>query len=755
MSDKDVITTAKERFKRCMEAETANREKARDDIRFAAASPDDPWQWQESARKARETAQRPCLTINKMPQHIRQVTNDVRQNRPSIRFRPADDKADPEVADILMGLVRHIEANSDADVAYDTAAEHQVTHGEGFIRVVADYVRDDSFDQDIFIRRVKHPFRIHLDPDIEDPAGADAEFAFVEELLTEDEFKREYPDADPVDWSLAQKDSADWFTGDKKIRVCEYFEVVHEKAKLNLYPDGPSAFEGEYPVGLMPGLQPVKSRTAMRRKVMWRKLNGQEVLDEREFPCRYIPIARVVGNEWIVDGRSIVSGIVRGAKDSQRMYNIAQSAIVERVMQAPKSPWIAPIEAVEGYEKEWQTANTANHSFLPYNAFDEQGNPIPAPNRIQPATVETGLQQVAMGASDDIKSETGQYDASLGQKSNETSGRAIMARQREGDTATFHYVDNLARAVRHVGRIILDMLPKIYDTRRVARIVGEDDESTAAYLDPESPAPLQKVKTEDGAIQRIFNPFIGVYDVYATTGPSFTTRRVEAVEAMTALTQANPQLWQVIGDLLVKNMDWPGAEDMAERLKVTLLPQVQEVANKDETGEELPPQVKMVMDQMAQQLQQLQAGLQQAAQHNAQLMQQLNDKQSDAQVKLQEAAMKRDAEIAKASAEVEKARIEAQAVAMAPQDTGAQQVLQARLQGIEQLLQVLMREERGEEGADHESAELQALTVIAGQMQTLSQQMAQQAEILAAPRKSEIRIVGPDGEFVGQKIESV
>lgn len=746
--DDDVITIAKQRFQRCLEAEERNREKQRDDIRFAAASPDDPWQWQETARKARETSQRPCLTINKLPQHIRQVTNDVRQNRPSIRFRPADDKADPEVADILMGLIRHIEANSDADIAYDTATEHQVTHGEGFIRVVADYIRDDSFDQDIFIRRVKRPFQVHMDPDIEDPAGSDAEFAFVEESLTEEEFKREFPKAEPIDWTLATKDSADWFTEDKKVRICEYFEVVHEKATLLMYQSGATAFEGDpAPVGVLPGERPIKKRSATRRRVVWRKINGQEVIDERDFPSRYIPIARVVGNEWVVDGKTIVSGIVRSAKDSQRMYNIAQSAIVERVMQAPKAPWAAPAAAVEGYEPIWQTANTANHSFLPYNHVDEQGNPIPSPVRVQPATVETGLQQIAMGAADDIKSETGQFDASLGQKSNETSGKAIMARQREGDTATYHYIDNLARAVRHVGRIVLDMLPKIYDTKRVARIVGEDNETKAATLDPQMAEPLTEWRDEQGALNRIFNPFVGVYDVYATTGPSFTTRRVEAVEAMTQMTQANPMLWQVIGDQLVKNMDWPGAEDMAERLKAVLLPQVQQLANKDDAAPQIPPEAQNAMQQMGMQLQQLQQALQNAAQHNAELMQQVNDKGSEQQTKLQEAAMKRDAEIVKAQAEVEKARIEAQAAAAAPQDTGAQQVLAARLQGIEQLMQVLMKHEQEEEGE-----ELQEIQMALQQMGQVVATLSQQVQMSGQPKPSTVRLRGPDGDYVGEKI---
>lgn len=604
----DVLATAKKRFELAMERSSHNREAAKKDVRFAAASPDNPWQWEEA--DIRDRKGRPTLTINKMPQHVRQVTNDIRQNRPSIKFRPADSKADPEVADVLMGLVRHIESNSDADIAYDTAAENQVMHGTGYIRVLADWVSESSFDQDIFIRPVPNPLKCYDDPDAVDPAGADRKFFFIEDCIDEDVFKKDYPKAEPIDWRFDA--DGEWFTSDQKVRIAEYFEVCTRQKELVLWSNGATSFEGEPPPeGLTVLDQPIKKRKAEQSYVQWRKITGKEILEEKEFPCKYIPVARVWGNVFFVDGKCYVSGLVRNAKDSQRMYNVAQSAIVERVMQAPKAPYLAPVEAIAGYEKSWKTANTGNHAFLPYNHVDDSGNPIPSPSRVQPATIEPGLNQIAMGAADDIKSETGQYDASLGQRSNETSGKAIMARQREGDMSTYHYVDNLARAVRHVGRIILDMIPRIYDTQRVARILGEDGAATNATLDPKQPVPMAEFKDDQGKIQRIFNPTVGTYDVYTTTGPSFTTRRQEAVEAMTQMTQANPELWRVIGDQLVKNMDWPGAEEMAKRLKSVLLP---EVAQADDDAEQIPPEAQAAMKQMQQMIEQMGEALKNAGQ---------------------------------------------------------------------------------------------------------------------------------------------
>jgi hypothetical protein len=758
MTQDDILQTAKERFEKSIEHSAHNREKAKEDIRFAAASPDDPWQWDEMDVQGRKQQQRPMLTINKLPQHIRQVTNDIRQNRPAIKFRPADDGADVEVAEILNGLARHIEANSDADVAYDTATEHQVTHGLGYFRILADYISEDSFDQDIFICRVKDPFRVHDDPESEDPAGADRKWLFVEDKISEEEFKRQYPKADPIDWTFAR--STDWFSEDM-VRVVEYYEITDKEEDLFLWANNSTSFKSDpLPEGVFIGEKPVKTRKSKKRIVMWRKLNGQQILEEREFPSKFIPFCRVIGNEWVVDGKSYISGLVRNTKDSQRMYNVAQSAIVERVMQAPKAPWLAPAESVEGYEKTWQTANTANHAFLPYNHLDGEGNPIPAPQRQMPTTVEAGLNQIVMGASDDIKSETGQYDASLGQKSNETSGRAIMARQREGDNATFHYIDNLARAIRHCGRIILDMIPRIYDTQRVARILGEDGSANKAILSPDHPAAISEFRDEEGEINRIFNPTIGTYDVYTTSGPSFTTRRMEALDAMTAMTQANPALWQVIGDQLVKNMDWPGAEEMAERLKLTLLPQVQQEIDKDKQPDPVPPQVQQAMDQMQGQMQQLDHVIQQMQAELEQKEQEANAAKLAVQ-KAQSECISLKLEIEKRDAidEIRDAQEVQMPVEQAPQQPQQQQAplvlpdVNGQLVGaIGPVLETL--------AATMQSTG-EAVAVIAQGQQQLMQEMAADREQdmallmeLQRPKQSQVRIVKqPDGSFVGEKIE--
>jgi hypothetical protein len=288
-------------------------------------------------------------------------------------------------------------------------------------------------------------------------------------------------------------------------------------------------------------------------------------------------VVRIVGNEFEVDGRLYVSGLVRNAKDAQRMYNYWVSQEAEMLALAPKAPFIGYGGQFEGYEEKWKTANTNNWPYLEINpdVTDGQGAALPLPQRAQPPMASSGLLQAKSGASEDIKSTTGQYNASLGQGGNERSGKAILARQREGDVGTYHYGDNLTRGVRHIARQLVDLIPKIYDTQRIARVIGEDGVTKMAKINPDQEEPVREVRDQDGiVIDKIYNPGVGKYDVVATTGPGYATKRQEALEAMGQLLQGNPQLWAVAGDLFVKNMDWPGAQEMATRFAKTIDPKL-------------------------------------------------------------------------------------------------------------------------------------------------------------------------------------
>ena len=587
--DNDKMATMRQRLQMAQAAYSDSREDELDDLRFMAGSPDNQWQWPADVLATRGSVQgqtinaRPCLTINKLPQHVRQVTNEQRQNRPSGKVIPVDDNADVEVAEIFSGIVRHIEYMSDADVAYDTACDNQVTYGEGYIRLLTEYCNEETFDQDIKIGRVRNAFSVYMDPTIQDPCGADAEWCFVTEDILKTDYERMFPDATPISTLYSQgvgdQGISSWLQEDT-IRIAEYFYKTYTRDTLHLYPDNQTAFAGtprDKQLARVFG-KPIRTRDVDRTKVMWMKTNGFDVLDEREWPGKWIPVVRVVGNEWEVDGQIHISGLVRNAKDAQRMYNYWTSQEAEMLALAPKAPFIGYGGQFEGYEQQWKTANTTNWPYLEVNpdVTDGAGNVLPLPQRAPPPLPQTGLIQAKMGAADDIKGTTGQYDASLGMQGNERSAKAITAREKQGDVGTYHYVDNLARAIRHITRQIVDLIPKIYDTQRVARIIGVDGEVSMVKFNPSQPEPVKEVRDPmTGAmIEKIYNPGVGTYDVMVTTGPGYMTKRQEALDAMSQILQTNPQLWTVAGDLFIKNMDWPGAQEMAQRFKKILDPKV-------------------------------------------------------------------------------------------------------------------------------------------------------------------------------------
>ena len=584
----EILAAARSRMTMAIAAFSSTREDELDDLRFYGGSPDNQWQWPADVLQTRGAVQgqtinaRPCLTINKLPQHVHQVTNDQRLNRPSVKVIPADDKADVDVAEVFNGVIRHIEYMSDADVAYDTACENQVAFGEGYIRIITEYCDENTFDQDIKIKRVRNSFSVYMDPMIQDPTGADANWCFITEDMTKEDYERTYPDAAPIStlMSLGVGDQsiAQWI-GEDTVRIAEYFFVEYEKQTLHLYPGNQTAFAGTPEDKMLREMfgKPTRTREADRKKVKWCKINGYEILEISDWAGAYIPVVRIVGNEFEVDGQMYISGLVRNAKDAQRMYNYWVSQEAEMLALAPKAPFIGYGGQFEGYEQQWKTANTNNWPYLEVNpdVTDGQGAVLPLPQRAQPPMASSGLLQAKAGAADDIKSATGQYNASLGMTSNERSGKAILARQREGDVGTYHFVDNLARGVRHIGRQLVDLIPKIYDTERIARIVGEDGEPDTVKLNPMQEEPIKRIVDQNGVlIEKIYNPSVGKYDVRVITGPGYATKRQEALDGMTQVLQGNPALMQIAGDLLVKNMDWPGAEEIAKRMKKTIDPKI-------------------------------------------------------------------------------------------------------------------------------------------------------------------------------------
>lgn len=619
------IKDAKQHFKEFQEQEAENRERWLEDLQFGLGDE----QWPEKLRRARENdpdGPRPCLTINKIPAHARQIVNNMRENRAAIRVLPQDDKADIETAEILQGLCRHIEHVSTAGVAYDAAAEYQVYMGVGYFRVIPEIVDPLYNFQELKIKAIRNPFSVYFDPWAEDPAGEDSKRCFLSSVIPTAEYKKEYKGADLVDIDqTGQGDVDGWFT-DNGVRVLEHY-YLEDADQEYVFVDGNPYEAGKQPEGIIEKTIKIKVP-----QLHWQKLSGAEILEEMQLPGRYIPVIRAVGEDFEINGDRFIQGIVRRARDAQRMYNYSTSVNAEENALRPKAPWVTPVEGMAGFEDLYAAANRSNLASLPYNAYDEEGRPLPAPQRQFHGGVNSGLVQMMQSSDGDLQSTMGQFAASLGAPSNEKSGIAIRERKNVGDVGTFHYPDNMSRAIQHCGRILIDLIPHYYDTKRVARIMGEDGTPDSVTLSPEGNFPVTETEDAAGHIEKIYNVGIGRYDVAVTVGPSYQTKRQDVFESMATLIQANPQLWGVVGDLLVKNMDWPGADEMAKRIKNTIPPEIR--GPDEDEGEAMDPEVMQAFQQM-------QAMMEQQDQQNQALQQGVAEMQQQIQGKIAEVEMKR------------------------------------------------------------------------------------------------------------------
>jgi len=646
-SDRDdggLIAEAKRRLQRAIDDDSSNRAEALKDLRFLAGE-----QWDDRVKRMRELDGRPSLTINKLPTFLQQVTNDQRQNKPSIKIHPVDSNADPDTARVLQGLIRHIEYASNADVAYDTAVNSAAACGIGWWRLVTDYESPDSFNQVIRFDRIRNPFQVYVSR-YKEADGSDMRWAMIACDMPRDEFRYEYPDADAsqLDWQTGIGDSAGWIT-QQTVRVVEYYRVECTPATLVMLDDGTVLYEDDVPEGAIVR----QRRQSERRSVRWYKMTATEVLERTEVPCYWIPMFPVTGAELDIEGRVVRSGLIRNARDPQYMYNLWMSAATEEVALRPKVPYIGAEGQFEGHEQEWRQANVRNFAYLEYKPRTIGGQLAPPPQRQPMADIPLGTLQMAMHANDNIKATTGIFDASLGARGNETSGRAILARQREGDTATYHFIDNLARVIRHCGRCILWMAPRVYDGARVVRLLGEDERLEYAQINTPLPQPELDEKTQ--RIRTVLNDLtVGTYDVTVSMGPSYSTLRQEAADAMVSFGQSWPRLMEIAGDKVVKAMDWPGAEEIAERIERTIPPEIR--GDDRQAGQpEIPPAVQQAVQQMQQYVQQLE--------------QQLADAQSGVEV----------ARI-RAEAQIESARISAESRADVAELAGWVKLLAQRME---------------------------------------------------------------------------
>lgn len=551
MKKDEILELARKRLSQAITADQENRARALDDMRNLVGE----YQWPEDLRKEREAEGRPCLTINGLPQFLRQVTGDLRRMNPAVNVIPSDDSATKETAEIYEGLIRQIQYRSSASAVYEGAGESAAACGMGYFRILTEYEDETSFDQTIRIAPIRNQFGVYCDPEAVEPTREDASYWFITETISADDFKEAYPDKSAASVEQDGLSNIENWRAGGDIVIAEYFWREMKPAKLVRLADGRVLVDPEGPVNA------VAERKTEIPVVKWAKISGTDILEgPKEFPSKYLPIIAVMGEELNIGDETYRSSVIRHAKDPQRLYNYWRSAETEMVALQPKAPFLVTAHQIAGYETFWNEANRENRPYLPYTP-DPQA---PAPQRVQPPVSSAGMMQQIALAAEDMKRTTGIYDASLGQRSNENSGVAIRQRQMEADVSTSIYSDNMGRAVEHCGRVLVDMIPRVFDTTRTVRTVAPDD--TPGMVQVNRPVLMNGLPATQNDLTR------GKFDVRVQVGPNYTTRRQEAAESMMDLAKAMPQLPQVAGDLIVKNMDWPGADEIADRLKKTLPP---------------------------------------------------------------------------------------------------------------------------------------------------------------------------------------
>jgi len=557
------LQQAKERYRLAEEGARESLELAADDLRFASGD-----QWPAEVKRQREAEGRPCLTINLLPKYIRQITGDARQNKPAIKVRPTKD-ATEDTAKVFEGLIRNIEDQSRASNIYVTALSQTATCSMGHWQVCTDYADDSSFEQDIFIKRIDSPMSVIWDANAKELDRSDAMYCFVVERITKEAFEAKYPDKAPQNWDdpVYRESAGGWFEQDK-IRVAAYWEKRPIKKYIAQIDDGQVIDVTDFKDNineLQGNERIVNIKTVDSFEIYRSLLDGVSELEKpKKWAGSIIPIVSVFGPEEFLENRSRFVSLIRYTKDSQRMYNYWTTQITEKIALAPKVPYVGTSKMFSSHKKLWEKANTANLAFLPYTPDPDA--PGMRPQREQPAPLNVAEIEQRNQAADDIKNTTGLYDAAVGNRSNETSGRAILARAREGDTATYEWIDNLAVAIEHTGYILLDLIPKIYDTPRIVRILGEDSSVKEVPIN-------QVFQSESGEILA-HDMTTGKYDLTITVGPSFATQKMEAAASMIDFVRAVPGAAEVSSDLLARNMDWPGADEIADRLKRTIPPEI-------------------------------------------------------------------------------------------------------------------------------------------------------------------------------------
>ena len=738
---KSLLTRVRTRHKVMIDADKDNRTEALCDMKFVNVPGE---QWDTNMKK--ERGDRPCYEFNKLRITCKRIINDMRSNRPMGKVRGVED-SDKDTAEIYEGLIRNIWNSSDGDTVIDYAGEYQVSAGMGAWRINTQYVAEDAFDQDIVVEPLQNPFCLYCDPAAKDPMKRDAQDWILTDKISKSAYEMRWPKADKISWEANEFDDDDEWEDEESVRIVEYWYKEPYEKEIWQLADGKVIDSTSDEAPLIDPKTIKRRRQVTCNRIKMCIASGSAILEESDWAGANFPFVMVYGEHIVVDGKVRWFGLARFAKDAQRSYNVSRTAITETIAQAPQAKWWATVKQAEGHTGKWAEAHQKNFPFLLYNA-DPQAAGVP--QRLGGADVPVALIQESQIASEEIKAVTGIFDASLGDAAPEKSGRAIIARQQQGEIATFNYQDNMAKGIRRTWEILIDLVPKIYDTERELRILGSDgaeDYKTVNQVVVD-PATGKAIKVNDLAQGR--------YDVTVTVGPSFSTKRQEAAETYLQLAQASPEVMAVAGDLVFKAMDLPYSEDIADRLKAMLPPPIQQMLSE---GKSVPPEAQAVMAQAAQAMQMVEQKNQlvmQAAQELQQEQQGLEKGKAEIQTLVAQLETKKaqfDAHVAQQMAKLTQAQVQLQV------GDAQLQVKDANFKATVAQQQAQQHEDANagerEQLGDQVSQALQTINDMAQQFAAAAAQVLQQIQAQASAPKPKLKAMKArrvNGELIAEPI---
>jgi len=605
--NEELLTRGRRFYDEAIGAFEENRRMHSEDLNFTYNS-EAQGQWDPVVLMNRRG--KPCYTFNRVIGPVNIVVADMRQTRPNAKVRPSSSLASEPVADIYEGIGRNIEQSSRADTIYKGQYKYAVAGGFGAWRVMPVYAADDgegAFDQELRVVDIPNPQTVVWDPECNDPTAGDANKCMIAERIHEDVYKALYGSEDDNGVSLNfSRDSYGWFT-DREVRIGEYFERVPYQKRIAQLTNGDvvdyddaliareAAFEArnaQPPAAVRIAKDKLgnpKIRTTITWKVLWVKMDGTRVLEgPYVYDWKRIPVIRCPGRFINIEGRKKLQSLVRHAKDAQRSYNSRVSDMIERSALIPKAPYLVTEAMIKGYEYEWNQANVQSRPYLPYN-IDKEAPEGGMPYRTPPIDMPAGAMALAQIAQQDIQATTGYFDPALGnaEDMNRVSGKALVQHTRRSDLGSYEFVDGFNAALQLTWEIFIDMIPTVYDSSRIERIVGRDGVQQLVELyktDPNSDDLANDLKK-------------GRYEVDVTIGPSFQSQRQETLQTLIDASASIPTIAQLCPDLLVKNIDSPEANEMMRRCRIPL---IQQGIIQPSEGEKVPPKQPNPKEQLAQ-----------------------------------------------------------------------------------------------------------------------------------------------------------